>query len=87
MNDLAAILACDPSNVTGLVDRLVVCGLVEHARGRRYDGVKRLLLTDKGAAYRIARQELPFTKSPASGDPAHVAPIADPAAEADPGPR
>jgi DNA-binding MarR family transcriptional regulator len=48
MGDLAALLACDASNVTWLVDRLEERGLVErrtHPRDRR---VKSVVLTPEG---------------------------------------
>ncbi|MSQ24510.1 MAG: MarR family transcriptional regulator [Chloroflexi bacterium] len=48
MRELAARLKCDPSNITGLIDRLEIRGLVErraHPADRR---VKYLLLTGAG---------------------------------------
>ena len=55
MRQLAARLKCDPSNITGLIDRLELRGLVErraHPADRR---IKYLLLTREGA---ILRKEL-----------------------------
>lgn len=51
MRALADHLACEPSNVTGLADRLEASGLVERVSGedRR---VKLLQLTDQGARLR-----------------------------------
>lgn len=51
MSALADHLACDPSNVTGLADRLESAGLVERVTGtdRR---IKLLRLTGAGAALR-----------------------------------
>ncbi len=52
MRELAARLKCDPSNITGLIDRLEVRGLVErraHPADRR---VKYLLLTPDGELLR-----------------------------------
>lgn len=51
MRALAEALACEPSNVTGLADRLEAIGLVERVAGadRR---VKLLQLTDRGARLR-----------------------------------
>lgn len=51
MRSIAAHLACDASNVTGLADRLEEMGVVERVPGedRR---VKLLKLTDRGAALR-----------------------------------
>jgi DNA-binding MarR family transcriptional regulator len=52
MRELAARLKCDPSNITGLIDRLEARGLVErqpHPGDRR---VKYIVLTDIGRALR-----------------------------------
>ncbi|MEA2198512.1 MAG: hypothetical protein QOJ25_2563 [Solirubrobacteraceae bacterium] len=52
MHELATILACDNSNVTGIVDRLEARGLVArrpYAQDRR---VKHLVLTPAGAELR-----------------------------------
>src|SRR5438094_1858110 len=52
MRELAGKLKCDPSNITGLTDRLEARGLVErraHPADRR---VKFLLLTQEGALLR-----------------------------------
>lgn len=52
MRELAARLKCDPSNITGLVDRLEARGLVErqpHPADRR---VKYLVLTHDGRSLR-----------------------------------
>jgi DNA-binding MarR family transcriptional regulator len=52
MHELATILACDNSNVTGIVDRLEARGLVArrpYARDRR---VKHIVLTPEGADLR-----------------------------------
>src|ERR1700683_3119139 len=49
MHELATMLACDNSNVTGIVDRLEARGLVTrrpYAQDRR---VKHVVLTDAGA--------------------------------------
>jgi DNA-binding MarR family transcriptional regulator len=52
MHELATMLACDNSNVTGLVDRLEARGFVArrpYAQDRR---VKHIVLTDQGAEVR-----------------------------------
>ena len=52
MRELAGRLKCDPSNITGLIDRLEARGLVErqaHPSDRR---VKYVVLTDRGRALR-----------------------------------
>ena len=52
MHELAALLACDNSNVTGLIDRLEARGLVVR---RPYDQdrrVKHVVLTSRGEALR-----------------------------------
>jgi DNA-binding MarR family transcriptional regulator len=52
MRELACGLHCDPSNITGIVDRLGDRGLVE--RGSAPDRrVKTLMLTEEGAALRM----------------------------------
>ena len=54
MSELAGLLHCDNSNVTGIADRLEAAGLAErrpHPSDRR---VKTLVLTERGAALRGA---------------------------------
>ena len=62
MSALAEHMACDPSNVTGIVDRLEARGLIER-RGAEHDRrVKMLALTDEGTRVRadiIARMAVP----------------------------
>jgi DNA-binding MarR family transcriptional regulator len=48
MNELAAVLACDNSNVTGLVDRLEARGLVARQANADDRRVKRVVLTTAG---------------------------------------
>jgi DNA-binding MarR family transcriptional regulator len=52
MNDLAGALHCDASNVTGLVDRLELRGLVTRRPGERDRRVKELVLTTEGVSVR-----------------------------------
>jgi DNA-binding MarR family transcriptional regulator len=52
MNELADALACDASNVTGLVDRLETRGLVERRAAATDRRVKALVLTADGIALR-----------------------------------
>ena len=52
MNDLASALACDASNVTGIVDRLESRGLVERRPAPHDRRVKMLALTDAGLEVR-----------------------------------
>jgi DNA-binding MarR family transcriptional regulator len=52
MTELAAILACDNSNVTGLVDRLETRGLVARHANPEDRRVKHVVLTDAGARLR-----------------------------------
>ena len=52
MRDLAAALACDASNVTGIVDRLESRGIVERRSGERDRRVKVLALTPLGSELR-----------------------------------
>lgn len=48
MNKISLFLSCDASNVTGIVDRLVVRGLIERTECREDRRVKEILLTEKG---------------------------------------
>jgi MarR family transcriptional regulator, organic hydroperoxide resistance regulator len=48
MNELAARLACDNSNVTGLIDRLEARGLVARVSSAHDRRVKHIVLTDAG---------------------------------------
>jgi MarR family transcriptional regulator, organic hydroperoxide resistance regulator len=52
MNELAAVLACDNSNVTGLVDRLEARGLVARQANPDDRRVKRVVLTAAGGRLR-----------------------------------
>lgn len=52
MNELAAVLACDNSNVTGLVDRLEARGLVSRQANPGDRRVKRVVLTASGTRLR-----------------------------------
>jgi DNA-binding MarR family transcriptional regulator len=52
MNELAALLACDNSNVTGLVDRLEARGLVARQANPDDRRVKRVVLTLSGTNLR-----------------------------------
>lgn len=51
MRGLAELLSCDPSNVTGIADRLTAAGLVERVEGQDRR-VKFLRLTEEGARLR-----------------------------------
>jgi len=52
MSTLADALACDNSNVTGIVDRLEARGLVERRSAEHDRRVKMLVVTERGAALR-----------------------------------
>lgn len=52
MNELAEALACDASNVTGLVDRLEARGFVERRAAPSDRRVKTLVLTPEGMEVR-----------------------------------
>jgi DNA-binding MarR family transcriptional regulator len=52
MGDLADLLKCDPSNVTGVVDRLEARGLVERRAAPADRRVRTLVLTAEGVAFR-----------------------------------
>jgi MarR family transcriptional regulator, organic hydroperoxide resistance regulator len=52
MNELASLLACDNSNVTGLIDRLEARGLVARQPSPSDRRVKHVVLTDAGRELR-----------------------------------
>ena len=52
MSDLAGILGCDASNVTGIVDRLESRGLVERRPDEHDRRVRNLVVTGPGEAVR-----------------------------------
>jgi len=54
MGELAKFLACDNSNVTGIVDRLEERGLVERRAAERDRRVKLIVLTEEG--HRVRRE-------------------------------
>jgi DNA-binding MarR family transcriptional regulator len=65
MRDIAGGLGVDPSNLTGIVDRLEDLGLVERRPSSADRRVKTLALTDEGARrrreiYARAMQDTPF---------------------------
>jgi MarR family transcriptional regulator, organic hydroperoxide resistance regulator len=57
MSELAGILGCDNSNVTGIVDRLEYRGLVERRPAEHDRRVKLLALTEDGQELRDALAE------------------------------
>ena len=65
MGDIAEALACDRSNVTGLVDRLAARGLLQRVPDAADRRIKYLLLTEEGQALRARIQEQLFADSPA----------------------
>ena len=65
MNELAAMLACDNSNVTGLVDRLEARGLVARQASHEDRRVKHIVLTEAGA--RLREQLLERVGRPPAG--------------------
>jgi MarR family transcriptional regulator, organic hydroperoxide resistance regulator len=52
MSELAGVLGCDNSNVTGIVDRLEDRGLVERRAAEHDRRVKMLMMTARGAEIR-----------------------------------
>src|SRR6266487_4263043 len=62
MRELARVLRCDPSNVTGVTDRLEGRGLVERRADPRDRRVKTLALTPAGAD--VSRQLAARLSSP-----------------------
>jgi MarR family transcriptional regulator, organic hydroperoxide resistance regulator len=67
MNELAAGLACDNSNVTGLVDRLAARGLVGRQANPHDRRVKRIVLTREGARLREQLRQI-VSRPPAGID-------------------
>jgi DNA-binding MarR family transcriptional regulator len=57
MHEIAAHLACDSSNVTGIVDRLEARGLVTRRAGERDRRVKYIVPTELGREVRDAMRE------------------------------
>ena len=54
MHEIASLLACDSSNVTGIVDRLEARGLVTRRTGERDRRVKQIVPTPAGVEVRDA---------------------------------
>lgn len=52
MNQISGLLACDASNITGIVDRLVRRGLIERTESPEDRRVKVIHLTEKGTYLR-----------------------------------
>ena len=57
MHEIASRLACDNSNVTGIVDRLEARDLVTRRAGQQDRRVKYIVLTEQGIAVRDAMRE------------------------------
>jgi DNA-binding MarR family transcriptional regulator len=68
MNELAEALACDASNVTGLVDRLEARGLVERRAAPGDRRVRTLVLTREGIGLRRRVIELMSEPPPPIAD-------------------
>ncbi len=64
MSKLAEALACDNSNVTGLIDRLEQRGLVERQAAERDRRVRMLVLTGEGVELRDRLRERINTPPP-----------------------
>lgn len=65
MHELAAKCKCDPSTLTGVVDRLEAKGLVERRPSPSDRRVKVLTLTDEGHALRSQIVEVAYEPHPA----------------------
>jgi DNA-binding MarR family transcriptional regulator len=65
MRTLARAMRCEPSNITGIIDRLEARGLVERRADPADRRVKRLAITDAGRdlAHRV-RTDLRFAADP-----------------------
>jgi DNA-binding MarR family transcriptional regulator len=66
MSELADILGCDRSNVTGLIARLERRGLVQRVSDPADRRIKRLVLTDNGQVCRATLQSRLVSASPAT---------------------
>ncbi|MEJ7837257.1 MAG: MarR family transcriptional regulator [Thermomicrobiales bacterium] len=66
VSELANLLACDRSNVTGLIKRLTTRGLVEQTSDTRDKRVRHLRLTEAGEELRVMLQRSFFAESPAT---------------------
>lgn len=58
MSDLAGLMHCDNSNITGIVDRLESRGLVQRRAATHDRRIKHLFVTDAGVAVRGQLDEL-----------------------------
>jgi DNA-binding MarR family transcriptional regulator len=65
MNEVAATLACDSSNLTGITDRLEERGLVRRAADEKDRRVKLLVLTEEGR--RMRRRVIGRLQQPPAG--------------------
>ena len=74
MRELAERLKSDPSNVTGLIDRLEARGLVERRPDPTDRRIKGLALTPAGAQLRAAPVRAPVFGSAVSGSPVGARP-------------
>lgn len=54
MNDLSKIMACDASNITGLIDRLEANGYIDRIADEQDRRVKNICLTKRGTMCRKA---------------------------------
>lgn len=54
MSSLSAYLVCDPSNVTGIVDRLVAGSFLERRESEKDRRVKTITMTEQGLTLRRA---------------------------------
>ena len=68
MRQIAQTLACEPSNITGIVDRLEARGLVARQADPDDRRVKRVATTEIGrAAAEELRESLHFARAPLAG--------------------
>ncbi len=64
MSGLASVIKCDPSNVTGLVDRLEERGLVTRTMSARDRRIKLISITPKGAKLRRQLERAVVERTP-----------------------
>jgi len=77
MSEVAAIIGCGPSNLTGIIDKLEARGLVKRRQARGDRRVKEVSLTSAGQAFRKRllariRQPAPWMRALSARDQRHL---------------
>jgi DNA-binding MarR family transcriptional regulator len=92
MSEVAAIVGCGPSNLTGIIDKLEARGLVKRRQGHGDRRVKEVSLTRAGQAFRKRllariRQPAPWMRALSAADQRHLIEIFTRALAAAPAPE